>query len=40
VASASRAAEVLGWRPAKPSLDEMVGSAWAWRQAHRDGYPD
>ena len=32
--------EVLGWRPAHPSLDEMVGSAWAWRQRHPDGYPD
>lgn len=40
VASAARAAEVLGWRPAHPSLDEMVGSAWAWRQRHPDGYPD
>jgi UDP-glucose 4-epimerase len=38
VASASRAAEVLGWRPTRPSLDEMVGSAWAWRQSHPDGY--
>ena len=23
-----------------PSLEEMVGSAWAWRRAHPDGYPD
>jgi UDP-glucose 4-epimerase len=40
VASAARAAELLGWRPARPSLDDMVGSAWAWRQAHPIGYPD
>ncbi len=40
VASAARATEVLGWRPAQPSLDEMVGSAWAWRQRHPGGYPD
>jgi UDP-glucose 4-epimerase len=40
VASATRAAEVLGWRPARPSLDEMVGSAWTWRQAHPEGYGD
>jgi UDP-glucose 4-epimerase len=40
VASAGRAAEVLGWTPARPSLDVMVGSAWAWRQRHPDGYPD
>ena len=40
VASATRAAEVLGWRPRRPSLEEMVGSAWAWRQAHPGGYAD
>jgi UDP-glucose 4-epimerase len=40
VAAADRAAEVLGWRPSRPTLTEMVGSAWAWRQAHPDGYPD
>jgi UDP-glucose 4-epimerase len=40
VASADRAAEILGWRPRRPTLDEMVGSAWAWRRTHPDGYPD
>ncbi len=40
VASAARAGEVLGWRPAHPSLDAMVSSAWAWRQRFPDGYPD
>lgn len=39
VASSARAATVLGWTPAYPSLDDMVGSAWAWRRAHLDGYP-
>jgi UDP-glucose 4-epimerase len=38
VASAARAADLLGWRPARTRLDEMVGSAWAWRQAHPGGY--
>lgn len=33
VAAIERAAEVLGWRPARSTLDEMIGSAWAWRQA-------
>ena len=37
VASADRARDVLDWRPARPSLDDMVGSAWAWRQAHPGG---
>jgi UDP-glucose 4-epimerase len=40
VASADRAADVLGWRPARPSLEEMIGSAWAWRRAHPEGYGD
>lgn len=40
VASATRAADVLGWRPAHPDLESMIGSAWAWRRAHPDGYGD
>ena len=32
VARSTRAAEVLGWRPERTTLAEMVGSAWAWRQ--------
>jgi UDP-glucose 4-epimerase len=40
VASAQRATTVLGWRPERPSLDQMVGSAWAWRRAHPSGYED
>ena len=38
VASAERAADLLGWRPARPSLEEMVGSAWVWRGTHPGGY--
>jgi UDP-glucose 4-epimerase len=40
VAAADRAAEILGWRPQRATLHEMIGSAWSWRQAHPDGYPD
>ena len=40
VASSGRAGEVLGWQPARPSLDEMIGSAWTWRRRHPDGYGD
>jgi UDP-glucose-4-epimerase GalE len=40
VASAERASTMLGWRPQRPSLDEMVGSAWAWRRGHPAGYAD
>lgn len=38
IAQATRAAEILGWQPTRPTLDEMVGSAWAWRQRHPSGY--
>jgi UDP-glucose 4-epimerase len=40
VASAERAAAVLGWRATRPELEEMVGSAWAWRRRQPDGYDD
>jgi UDP-glucose 4-epimerase len=40
VASSARAAEVLGWRPARPELEAMVGAAWEWRQRHPGGYRD
>jgi len=40
VARSTRAEEILGWRPAQPGLESMVGSAWAWRRAHPDGYRD
>jgi UDP-glucose-4-epimerase GalE len=38
VASAALAGQVLGWSPARPRLDEMVGSAWTWRETHPNGY--
>jgi UDP-glucose-4-epimerase GalE len=40
VASGEHAASVLGWRPSRPDLEEMVGSAWAWRRRHPNGYAD
>jgi UDP-glucose 4-epimerase len=30
VAQIGRAREVLGWSPTRSSLEEMIGSAWAW----------
>ena len=32
--------EVLGWTPRKPELETMIADAWAWYQAHPDGYGD
>ena len=40
VASNARAREVLGWTPRRSTLPEMIGSAWAWRRAHPNGYGD
>jgi UDP-glucose 4-epimerase len=38
VATIERAAEVLGWRPARSSLEAMIRSAWEWRRRHPGGY--
>jgi UDP-glucose 4-epimerase len=40
VADATRAHELLGWTPKRSSLDEMIASAWAWRQRFPHGYPE
>jgi UDP-glucose 4-epimerase len=39
VAANGRAREELGWAPRR-GLEEMIADAWAWRQAHPDGYGD
>lgn len=38
VASADRAARVLGWRPERASLEDIIRSAWLWRLAHPNGH--
>jgi UDP-glucose 4-epimerase len=38
VASNAKANELLGWQPRRGTLDEMIGSAWRWHQAHPQGY--
>lgn len=38
VASSTLLREELGWAPAKTTLEAMIGDAWAWAQAHPDGY--
>jgi UDP-glucose-4-epimerase GalE len=40
VASAERAATVLGWQPRHGTIEEMIGSAWQWRRAHPRGYAE
>jgi UDP-glucose 4-epimerase len=38
VASPARAMAELGWKPGHGSIEEMVGTAWAWRLNHPSGY--
>jgi UDP-glucose 4-epimerase len=40
VASSERARRELGWQPRFSALDEIVLSAWRWREAHPNGYGD
>lgn len=40
VASSRRARRELGWQPKHSTLEEMLADAWAWREAHPDGYAD
>ena len=40
VAAAQKAASELGWKPAYPSLESIVSTAWNWHRAHPNGYPD
>lgn len=38
VANAGKAADLLGWRPKFSSLEEMIGSAFRWREKYPNGY--
>jgi UDP-glucose 4-epimerase len=38
IADATRARDLLGWHPIRSTLDEMIDSAWSWRQRHPAGY--
>jgi UDP-glucose 4-epimerase len=40
VASSERIRAELGWSPCKPELERMIADAWAFMQAHPDGYSD
>jgi UDP-glucose 4-epimerase len=39
VAASERIRTELGWEARKPELETMIADAWAWHQAHPDGYP-
>lgn len=40
VASSDRIRQVLGWKPRYTELDEIIATAWQWRQTHPGGYGD
>jgi UDP-glucose 4-epimerase len=40
VAASERIRSELGWKPRKPALTDMVGDAWAFAQAHPNGYSE
>jgi UDP-glucose 4-epimerase len=40
VASSELIRAELGWEPRKPGLEQMVADAWAFAQAHPNGYGD
>jgi UDP-glucose 4-epimerase len=40
VASKEKLKRSLGWEASHSSLEEIIQSAWAWRQKHPHGYSD
>lgn len=40
VADSGKARAELGWAPKHEGVEAMVASAWAWHQAHPEGYGD
>ena len=40
VASAERIQRALGWQPHHSDLRTLLATAWAWRQAHPNGYAE
>jgi UDP-glucose 4-epimerase len=38
IADSTRARDELRWNPTRSTLEDMIGSAWRWMQAHPTGY--
>ncbi len=38
IANASKAFEVLGWKPENAGIETIIRSAWDWKKAHPNGY--
>ena len=40
IAASGKIQQELGWQPKYQSLDDIIGSAWAWHTRHPQGYGD
>jgi UDP-glucose-4-epimerase GalE len=40
IADGSRIRRELGWQPTWTDIDEVIGSAWRWAEAHPNGFDD
>jgi UDP-glucose 4-epimerase len=40
IASSSKIRTELGWKPQHQTLEEIIGSAWAWNLSHPGGYSE
>lgn len=38
VASSEKAKQILGWKPSRTSIHEIISDAWNWHQNHPNGY--
>ncbi|WP_087974251.1 UDP-glucose 4-epimerase GalE [Oceanobacillus rekensis] len=38
IASSEKAKQVLGWKPERTSIDQIIQDAWRWHVAHPSGY--
>jgi len=38
VASSDKARSVLGWKPSRDQLEDIIASAWQWHESHPQGY--
>lgn len=38
VASSEKAQKILGWKPEKPEIEDIIQSAWKWHKTHPQGY--
>ncbi len=40
IAASDRARKVLGWQPQYDDVQEIIRTAWNWKQRHPKGYDD